>query len=179
MIHCVIPDVQAKHGNDFSFLRRVGTYIVDKKPDVIVQIGDFADMESLSSYDQGTKSFEGRRYVKDIAAAKEAMTALLAPIKEYNAKAKKNKEKLYKPRFVLTLGNHENRINRAINSDPKLEGLISTNDLPYNEWEVVPFLNVININGINYSHYFTSGVMGRPIGNARLLLQKKHQSCVQ
>ena len=35
------------------------------------------------------------------------------------------------------------------------------------------------IDGIVYSHYFTSGVMGRPVSNARLLLQKKMMSCVQ
>lgn len=177
--HVVIPDVQIRDGDDTKFLSRIGQYIVNKKPDVIIQIGDFADMPSLSSYDAGKKSFEGRRYVKDIEAATEAMKALLGPIKEYNIKAKKNKEKLYKPRLVLTLGNHEQRIIRAVENDPKLEGLISINDLPYQDWEVIPYLEVINIDGINYSHFFTSGVMGRPIGNAKLLLQKKHQSCVQ
>ena len=177
--HCVIPDVQAKEGQDFTFLSNVGKYIVDKKPDTIICLGDFADMPSLSSYDKGKKDFEGRRYTKDIAAATEAMNALLDPILMVNMRARKNKEKQYFPRMVLTLGNHENRIDRAVNDDPKLDGLISTWDLPYNSWEVVPYLQVINIDGINYSHFFTSGVMGRPIGNAKLLLQKKHQSCVQ
>lgn len=177
--HCVIPDVQIRPGDKLDFLINVGKYIVEKKPKVVVQIGDFADMPSLSSYDIGKKSFEGRRYVKDIEAATEAMKALLGPIKEHNIKAKKNKEKLYKPRLVLTLGNHEQRIIRAVENDPKLEGLISINDLPYQDWEIIPYLEVINIDGINYSHFFTSGVMGRPIGNAKLLLQKKHQSCVQ
>lgn len=178
MIHCVIPDVQFKNGHDPEFLTYIGQYISHKKPDVIVQIGDFADMESLSTYDVGTKTFEGKRYVNDIKAAREAMKALLGPIKDYNAKAKKNKEKLYKPKMVLTLGNHEQRINRAVNLDPKLEGLIKIEDLPYEDWEVHKFLEVVNINGINYSHYFTSGVMGRPVPNARQLLIKKHQSCV-
>ena len=58
--HFVLPDVQAKDGNDFNFLSCIGRYIVDKKPDVIVCLGDFADMESLSSYDVGKKSFEGQ-----------------------------------------------------------------------------------------------------------------------
>lgn len=177
--HCVIPDVQIRDGDDTKFLSRIGQYIVDKKPDVVIQIGDFADMPSLSSYDVGKKSFEGRRYIKDIDAATEAMKALLGPIKDYNNKAKKNKEKLYKPKLVLTLGNHEQRIIRAVENDPKLEGLISVNDLPYEDWEVIPYLEIKNIDGINYSHFFTSGVMGRPISNAKLLLQKKHQSCVQ
>ena len=176
--HFVLPDVQAKDGNDFSFLTCIGKYIVDKKPDVIICLGDFADMESLSTYDRGLKSFEGRSYNKDIWAAREAMDALLTPLFEYNKQAKKNKHKIYKPEMHLTLGNHENRINRAINEDRKLDGLISTDNLPYQDWIVHHFLEVITIDGIAYSHYFTSGVMGRPITTAQALLTKKHMSCI-
>ena len=175
--HLVIPDVQAKDGNDFTYLKCLGNFIVKKQPDVIICIGDFADMESLSSYDRGLKSFEGRSFTKDLFAARDAMDALLTPMYEYNARRRKNKEKLYKPRMVLTLGNHEDRINRAINEDRKLDGLISIDDLPYQDWEVIPFLEVICIDGIAYSHYFTSGAMGRPIGSAQQLLTKKHMSC--
>jgi hypothetical protein len=175
--HLVIPDVQAKEGIDFDYLRCIGNYIVAKKPDVIVCIGDFADLESLSSYDRGMKSFEGRSYNKDLWAAREAMDALLTPLYEEQARLVKNKEKRYNPRMVLTLGNHENRINRVINEDRKLEGLISTDDLPYQDWEVIPFLEVIVIDGVAYSHYFTSGVMGRPITSAQAILTKKHMSC--
>lgn len=177
--HCILPDVQSKEGQDFTFLTNIGKYIVAKKPDTIVCLGDFADMPSLSSYDVGKKSFEGRRYTKDIYFATKAMRALLEPLDEFNSKARRNKEKQYHPRMVLTLGNHEDRIRRAVENDPKLEGLISLADLPYGHWEVYPYLQVVNIDGINYSHFFTSGVLGRPIGNAKLLLQKKHQSCVQ
>tara|TARA_R110000803_G_scaffold42144_3_gene90538 strand:+ start:11780 stop:12541 length:762 start_codon:yes stop_codon:yes gene_type:complete len=175
--HLVIPDVQAKDGNDFTFLKCLGNYIVDKKPEVIVCIGDFADMESLSSYDRGMKSFEGRSYQKDIWSARDAMDALLKPIFQFNKDAKIHKKKKYKPRLVMTLGNHEHRINRAINEDRKLDGLISTDDLPYQDWEVHPFLEVVVIDGVAYSHYFTSGVMGRPITTAQATLNKQHMSC--
>jgi len=176
-VHLVIPDVQAKDGNDFTYLKCLGNFIVKKKPDVIICIGDFADMESLSSYDKGMKSFEGRSYLKDIDAANDAMDALLTPLYEYNVKAKRNKEKLYKPEMHLTLGNHEARIDRAINEDRKLEGLISISDLPYDDWQVHGFLDVVVIDGVAYSHYFTSGVMGRPITSAQAIITKKHMSC--
>lgn len=179
--HAVIPDVQAKPGVDFSYLTKIGKYLVEKKPDKIICLGDFADMPSLSTYDVGKKSFEGKRYVKDIEASKQAMDALLSPLWEFNAKAKRNKEKLYKPTLVLTLGNHENRISRAVESDPKLEGVMSADDLCYREygWDVVPFLDVVVIDGIAYSHYFVSGLMGRPVTTAAACLTKKHMSCVQ
>lgn len=177
--HLVIPDVQVKPGNDFRFLNNIGKYIVEKKPDVIVQIGDFADMPSLSLYDVGKKSFEGRRYRNDIQAAHEAMEALLGPINSFNERAKKNKEKQYRPRMILTLGNHEHRIERAVENDAKLEGVLSVGDLQYEGygWEVVPFLEPIVVDGIAYCHYFTSGILGRPVPSARSLVIKKHMSC--
>ena len=46
--HMFIPDVQAKFGEDFTFLDHIGRYMVEKKPDVVVCLGDFADMENLS-----------------------------------------------------------------------------------------------------------------------------------
>lgn len=178
--HLVIPDVQAKPGHDFAYLSHVGQYIVDKQPDVIVNIGDFADMASLSSWDIGKKSFEGRRYKADIEASHEAMVALLRPLVDFNLKAKRQGKKQYKPRMVLTLGNHENRIDRVVNGDPKLDGTISVGDLGYESygWEVYPFLEVVTIDGIAYSHYFTSGVRGLPVGTAAQLLNKKHMSCI-
>lgn len=181
MKHLVIPDIQAKPGHDFTYLTRLGHYIIKKKPDKIICLGDFADMPSLSSYDVGKKSFEGRRYVADVDASHAAMKALLQPITEYNNRARKNKEKQYKPEMHLTLGNHENRINRAVNDSPQLDGVLSVNDLGYEQygWTVHPFLDVIVIDGVAYSHYFTTGLLGRPVTTAAACLSKKHQSCVQ
>ena len=181
MRHLILPDVQAKPDIDFTYLGRIGQYIVDKQPDTIICIGDFADMPSLSSYDQGKKSFEGRRYRNDIEASKQAMDCLLSPMWMFNAKAKHNKEKQYHPRMVLTLGNHENRINRAVNDDPKLDGVLSVDDLCYTEygWDVHPFLDVVVVDGIAYSHYFVTGLMGRPVTTAQACLTKKHMSCIQ
>jgi hypothetical protein len=173
----VLPDVQAKPGHDFSYLMRIGQYMVDKKPDRVVCLGDFADMPSLSSYDKGKKSFEGRRYKRDVQASHEAMSAFLTPLVDYNAKAKVP----YKPEMDLFMGNHEDRTNRAVNDDPKLDGVLSTDDLKYEDfgWTVHPFLEVGVIEGIAFSHYFTTGLMGRPVTTAQACLTKKHMSCIQ
>lgn len=180
MKHLIIPDAQVKPGHNYDYLERVGHYIVEKQPEVIINIGDFADMESLSSYDVGRKSFEGRRYIADVEASHEAMQRLLGPMNEFNDRARKNGKKQYKPRMVLTLGNHENRIDRVVDGDPKLDGTISIDDLGYERygWEVKPFLEVVVIDGVAYSHYFTSGVMGRPVASPQALLTKRHMSAV-
>lgn len=177
--HLVIPDCQVRDGDDFEYLRCIGRYIARKQPDVIVNLGDFGDMPSLSSYDIGKKAFEGERYLKDVQATRTAMEALLEPIQTFNKQAKINKQKQYKPRFVLTLGNHENRINKAVNNDAKLEGVLSTKDLGYEKyWEVHDFLEVVVIDGVAYSHYFVTGVAGRAASTAAAQLRKTNMSCV-
>lgn len=178
--HFIIPDVQVRHGDDFNFLRNIGKYIAEKKPDVIVCLGDFADMPSLSSYDVGKKAFEGRRYTNDIHATIQAMRTLMSPIILEQDRLRFNRKKQYNPRLIFTLGNHENRINKAVNNDPKLEGVLDIQDLSYEEfgWEVYDFLDVVVVDNIAYSHYFTSGVLGRPATSAAAQLNKKHMSCV-
>jgi len=158
-----------------------GEYIVKMKPDVVIQIGDFADMPSLSSYDaKGSRSYEGKRYKADVKAAKQAMGMLLRPLREHQAWTLASHKPRYEPRLVLTLGNHEDRITRAIEQDPNhLEGLISLDDLGYAEagWEVHPYLKPVEIDGIVYNHYFPTGQMGHPCGTARSILNKYHMSC--
>lgn len=180
MKHLVIPDCQIRPGDDTTFLSKIGSYIVDKKPDVIVCIGDFADMPSLSSYDFGKKSFEGRRYLADVEATQAAMQALMTPIYEHNAMARKNGKKQYRPRQILTLGNHEQRILRAVEQDAKLEGVLTIDALGYEKfgWEVYPFLDVVIVDGVAYSHYFVTGVAGRPAASARAQLLKTHMSAI-
>ena len=173
--HLIIPDSHAHcdFNNDrYDWLAKL---ILDIKPDVVVDIGDWWDMPSLCSYDKGTKGFEGRRYNKDIEAGVEAQDRV-------DRILRRAKKKL--PRKVRLLGNHENRINRAVNEDAVLEGVISTKDLQSKEygWEEYPFLKPVDIDGIDYCHYFTSGIMGRPISGehpAYTLLAKRHKSSTQ
>lgn len=177
----VIPDSQVRAEDNTDFLRFIGEYAVDLQPDIIVHLGDFADMPSLSSHDRaGSKSMEGMRYKADINASIEAMKVLLQPIKNHQEYLKKNHKPRWKPRMVMLYGNHENRINRAIQNDPKLEGLISLDDLQYERlgWETVPFLKPISIEGVMFCHYFVSGVMGNPCTTAKSILNKHHQSCI-
>lgn len=138
--HFCIPDTQCKPGLSYDHLTAAGNYIVDKQPEVIIHLGDHWDMPSLSQYDVGKKSFEGRRYKEDIKAGHDGMEALLSPIREYNDKQRRNKEKLYKPRMVFLLGNHEERIERAVEKDAILDGTIGYQDLHLETygWEVIP-----------------------------------------
>lgn len=178
--HFVIPDTQIKPNQNYDHLRWAGLYAAEKKPEVIIHIGDHWDMESLSSFDKGTKSYEGRRYIADVEAGIDAMKVFLKPIKDEQKRLKRNKDKQWRPKMVFTLGNHENRINRAANSDPMLDGLIGTDDLQLQKmgWRVIPFLQPVVLDGVVYAHYHCSGIMGRPVSSAQLMLNKLHQSTV-
>ena len=181
--HLLIPDTQVCPGVPTAHLTALGNYIVDQKPDTIIQIGDFADMHSLSSYDRGTRKAEGARYQEDIDCASEAMARLLAPIDDYNRHAALGHRKRYNPRMILTLGNHEQRIERHANANPLLEGKIGYQDLPYERWEVHDFLRVAEADGILYCHYFPRNASGRIVQtfrgapNARLQVLREMQSC--
>jgi hypothetical protein len=165
----------------------IGRYIVDEfydKPNIkIVHLGDHADMPSLSSYDKpGSKQMEGRRYLEDIRAANAGWAALNAPLDNLNRTRRRTKHKGWRPERHILLGNHENRITRAIDSDPvRLEGVLSLDHLDYarSGWTVHPFLNILWLDGVAYSHYAVTPMTGRPMGGqAQLQLQKLGHSMI-
>ncbi len=165
----VIPDVQAMPGVPLEHLTWAGKYIADKRPDVVVCLGDFGDFPSLSHFERGTRRFEGRRYVKDLATFHWAMDLLMTPI----AKASR-----WDPYLEFCEGNHEDHLERATIEDAKLEGLISKDDLRLAGygWRQHRFLQPVAIGGVAFNHYFPSGIMGKPITSASAILSKLHMS---
>lgn len=167
--HLLIPDCQVQANGYFvDHLAWVGQYWLDHRDeiDVAVCIGDFADMESLSTHDaKGSIAFEGRRYLADIEAARDAMAVLMAPIRAHNALKAKHRNPQYRPEMHLTIGNHEHRITKAVNAMAELEGVIGLHDLAYREagWNVHDFLDVATIDGLHYSHYFYNTGNGRSL----------------
>jgi Calcineurin-like phosphoesterase len=176
--HLVIPDQHADPR--FSNVRAdwLGRFIAELKPEVVINIGDAADMSSLSSYDKGKRSFHGRTYKADIDAHLEFQDRLWSPMKALKKKM---------PYSVVLEGNHEHRIERALDLSPELQGTISFNDYAFNDYydEVIRYEGgtpgIIKLDGVNYAHYFVSGLMGRPIGGvhpAYSLVAAQLESCV-
>jgi len=166
----VIPDTQVTPGSPTEHLTALGNFTVEHKPDVIVHIGDHWDMHSLSSYDVGKKAAENARYQEDISAGIQAMVDFELPMEIYNNNKFNQKKKQYRPRKIFLIGNHENRIRRYVNDYPVLEGKLSFDDflLEYTGWEVYDFLEVVNINGVHFSHYFLNpdSVSRRPFSSS-------------
>lgn len=163
-VHLIIPDTQVKPGVPTDHLRWAGRYILERKPDVIVHLGDHWDMPSLSAWDKGKLQMEGRRYRADVEAGNTGLRLLDEPTVDANRKRKEP----YTPRKVLLHGNHEHRISRAVEENSHLEGWMSLDDLNTRDWEVHPFLEPVTIDGITYAHYFANPMTGKPIGGQAL-----------
>jgi len=159
--HAIIPDCQVKPGVPMNNLAWFGKYVAEKQVDVIVNIGDFADMHSLSFWDKGKIQFEGRRVQDDLACAEFACELLYGSAMEQNPEWWDNKVTT-----AITLGNHEYRINRAIESAPELDGILSPIPECYFKYHdhVIEFGDTIEIDGIAYSHFFQDHNSGRPVG---------------
>ncbi len=157
--HLVIPDTQCKPGVPDVHLEWIGQYIVDEfagEDLTIIHLGDHWDMPSLSSYDRkGGTRLEGQRIVLDIAAGNEAFDKLCWALERVPK---------WKPRKVFLFGNHEDRISRVVAMDAQLEGLLSLDQLDTHDWERHAYLEVVDIHGVDYSHYFANPMTGRPYG---------------
>jgi hypothetical protein len=179
----IIGDAHARPGVSNRRFDWLGRMFADRRPDLIIDMGDWDDMPSLCSYDKGKACFEGRRYKKDIAAGVEARTRFKAALEKGNTKL--SKAARYTPRLVALGGNHgEARIGKAIQDDAKLEGLMSVGDFRHKDfgWEYHPFLKPFEFRGALFNHYFVKGVMGKPVGGespALALIKTQFQTCFQ
>ena len=139
-----IPDTQVKAGVNTDHIKALGNYLQEHKMDYIVHIGDHFDMPSLSTHDMpGSMEYEGKRYANDINSGIDALQ--LIPTQRGVKR-------------IFCMGNHENRINRALSHDPRLIGCFSTNDLQLKQlgWDEKEFLTIVNIEGVRFSHYFVN-----------------------
>lgn len=177
MIHLVIPDGHANPSFSNKRFRLLGRLLYDLRPDKLINLGDGADFSSLSSYDKGKRTFQGRTYQSDINSFRDSQEELWSPLK-------KAKRKL--PYSYYFIGNHEQRIDRALDLSPELSGTISYKDLNLDKYydETIYYEGNTpgskEIDGITYAHYLVSGVLGRAtsgINPATTLLTTNFSSC--
>jgi hypothetical protein len=169
----VLPDSHAHP--EFSNDRFIwaGKLIHDIKPDVVINIGDLADMASLCFHSKKIE-LEGARYQADCDASIDAQEKLFHEVRKHKKK---------QPRWIWTMGNHDVRPQRFVDENPVFEGKLKNEDIGYEDfpWEMVPFLEPIEVEGIDFQHYVTSGLMGRPVGGthpAWSIIKKRNKSSV-
>lgn len=108
----VISDLQIPYQDERS-LSVVERYIADHKWDELIWIGDFMDFDYLSSFNEDSpRRLEGKRMKNDYAYAGLIMDRQIAAASKKNPNCK----------FTLLEGNHEYRVEKAIDKAPMLEG---------------------------------------------------------
>lgn len=151
-----VPDTQVRPGVPTDHIAWAARYAADKRPDAIVFAGDWDDMPSLSSYDEGKLASHGRRYEDDVQAGNEARALFFRELRKHASRS-------YSPRKVLTRGNHEQRIETAVQANPKLEGTLSFRDLDWGRYGVEEhgFLEPVSVFGVTFVHYCPLNASGR------------------
>lgn len=152
-----IPDAHAQHGVSNERFTILGRYIAHRMPDVIVCIGDWVNMDSLSQFDKGKRKSYGQTYDQDIKSAIDAQEKMFKEIHLLNIRRKQEGLPEYKPKWYMLGGNHdEARIYRAVNEDPKLYGTLKMSDLRFKEfgWKYIPFLTPLKLENVSFCHYF-------------------------
>lgn len=169
--YVIVPDTQVRPGVPTDHLEWAGRYIAEKRPDVVVHLGDHWDLPSLNTHtSDAAKAFSGVDYAADIAAGNEAIGRLVAPFRDVAG---------YRPELHFLVGNHEDRAARTVENFPFLRGVIKPSDMQLDDWNVHPFLKTVLLDGILFAHYFANPMSGRPVGGtAHNLLRQVGRSCV-
>lgn len=179
--YLIVPDCHAHPDHSNVRADWLGQFIKDRKPDVVVNMGDTWDLPSLSSFDKGKASFNGASYEKDMEAGLDFQDRMWHPIK---------KSKKKQPRKVFLEGNHCHRLSKVLEYEPHLAG--DRYGISYKNFQLENYYHdivmyqgqtpgIITLDGISFAHFFVSGLMGRPIGgdnHAASLLNKNYSSCV-
>ena len=114
----------------------LGELIYDINPTYVIDLGDGADMKSLNSYDsRNPQSVVTQNYQADIDVYNDSQEKL---------RAKSNIRKYKKPVWIGFEGNHENRIKKAIQHDPRVEGIV-TAFLLVTYRQITGLMNIMNM----------------------------------
>jgi hypothetical protein len=152
---CIFSDAHIEPDQDLSHFSKLGQFIVDERPDVVIDLGDFVSMSAVSHWDASKKlAMEGRRYQKDIEAGKEAIQRLTNPLYELQFKQIAQKKKLYTPRLIHMDGNHEAWVHKYVEQNPVLDGSMDLwKDLGITDhFKCFKYKSVLNIGGVNFMH---------------------------
>lgn len=165
--HLFIPDTQVRKGVATKHIEYAGKAIIKYKPDVIVVIGDWWDMPSLSSYDApGSKKTRQQNVKRDIDLGNEAFRLLVAPMEAYFKTHDRKKKGAWNPDCHFFFGNHEDRLTRYLETNPKMDGILSLDLMETPLFKRHEFLKIVKLDGIKYSHYFQNPRTGKPIGGS-------------
>ena len=163
----VIPDAHDGPEHNKDRFEALGNFIVENKPDNIVQIGDFMNLDSINFFDTNKPLIkEGKRLKDDIDSGIEAYEKIMKPIRNLWKKQARWKTKKYNPNRHWLLGNHEVRTWRYTLDKPELSGFIPETDFVgagKDKWNIVEYRQYVYIDGTAFTHAPMNRRVNQPI----------------
>jgi predicted phosphodiesterase len=178
----VIPDSHGRSTESASDIDRfdaAGRFIRDEKPDVVISLGDLADMDPLSPYKpKAEAAFDGKAVRKEALFRTEILNRITGPTRSANERHRRgrHKERIHEPLWIDLEGNHEERWRRHSETELLGHDFLQA-ESEYAGWIWHRFLDHVDIMGVLFSHYFTTGVSRKP-ALVNTILNKTHRSCV-
>ncbi len=161
-----IGDTHTHPGDNSKRLQALGNYIVDKKPDVIVIMGDWFDFDSISKFNEpGSITREGMRLRKELDVGAMGYKIMLHELSYYNKQQAKHKHKQYLPEVIFLKGNHEFRLDKLAENNAIFSGAFSI-EKELNQvypTTMVEYGEYIDIDGILFTHIPFKA--GRPLAS--------------
>lgn len=178
--HMIIFDTQIKPSTNLEFMRWMGDFFLERRPDKLIHIGDHWDMPSLSRYDTGLSAV-GKNYQNDIESGIEAWRVFFRPYWEYVKHRKSQKKGYWKPEMHFLMGNHEERILKFVNDNPLLQEKVSYDDLKLDRlgFTWYNFLQPLKLDGIQYIHYVKNKNSNYPKASAKATIEQTFMSTIQ
>jgi predicted phosphodiesterase len=151
-----IGDTHDQPGMNKDRFKWIARHIAEVRPDRVVQIGDFASWDSVSTHEPVGSAGHGQRpsFKNDLESCEEAMALFYNEIRGLEIP------------MELTAGNHEDRIARFENSKPETVGALY---IQFEEvcarycWRLQPYGYWLFIDGVGFTHV-PKNIMGKPYG---------------
>lgn len=153
----LIGDAHAYPGTSNDRFLWAGRCAADLGVQFVWSAGDWFDMPSLFGVEKSRLRpavVAGHTYDRDLEAGVEALDLFNTGLEGFETKKH------------ASLGNHEQRIERAVEADPSMEGSMSYDDLCMAEygWRTYEYLEPAIIHGCVFSHAFKAPGAKNPIG---------------
>ena len=154
----IIPDLHQdpRHPDRINVLKWIARFGAEKDFKRVVQLGDWSTWDSASSHDKND-TLKGQQK----PSITDDMNNLIEGLRMWQA-AKGD----WRPKQLITLGNHEHRLERFENKTPETSGVFSQRrDEIFTQfgWQVSPYSEVRYVCGVGLTHHPTNAA-GRAFG---------------
>lgn len=162
----VISDTHINPAKPCPYLwAALARYCIIHKPDVIVHLGDVADLDSQAWLVKNRGKFS---LVEEMKTIETHLQAFHRVLDNFNKIRREMKKKMYRPRLVLTLGNHDVR-----NSITNVADLFEMYG-----WQVSDYLVPVQIDGYSFCHALRNGLSENVCVTAKELMENWHGNIV-